>query len=100
MDYSAIEKKDDEELLCVRMLPEVGHFQYPKHEGTRTSYILTSAFSSLKLYIFTHNYCVDDAGIQFHASKHRDVKKSRNEWPCGHLKRPKESHRTHKFMQL
>jgi len=44
LDYSAIEKEEDE-LLCVRVLPEGGYFQYPKHEGTRTLYILTSAFS-------------------------------------------------------
>jgi len=35
VDYSA-SKKDDDELLCVRVLPEGGYFQYPKHEGTRT----------------------------------------------------------------
>jgi len=45
LDYSAIEKEDVDELLCVRLLPEGGYFQYPKHEGTRTLYILTSAFS-------------------------------------------------------
>jgi len=45
LDYSAIEKDDDEELLCVRLLPEGGCFQYPKHEGTRTLYVLSSAFS-------------------------------------------------------
>ena len=48
----------------------------------------------------THNYCVDDAHIQCHASKHKDVKKSRNEWPCGQVNRPEESHRTHKVMHL
>jgi len=46
----------------------------------------------------THNCCVD--GAQFHASKHKDVTKSGNEWPCGYLNRPKESHRTHKVMHL
>ena len=51
LDYSATEKDDGKELLCVRVLPEGGYFQYPKHEGTRTLYILTSAVSWLELYI-------------------------------------------------
>jgi hypothetical protein len=29
-------EKDDDELLCVRVIPEGGYFQYPKHEGTRS----------------------------------------------------------------
>jgi len=45
LDYSATKKDDGKELLCVRVLPEGGYFQYPKHEGTRSLYVLTSAFS-------------------------------------------------------